>query len=143
MTLTLPESALQRLDDIAEDRATAVVKLLGNLPAIPSPEQGRVRLEELGRGRAVIIVARSKSLARIPFLSLIETTPGFFLLALDPGYDFTALELAVRDELEILAPKEKRERELLSELLDCFAKARKGKRGTTAGILLVGRGRSR
>lgn len=143
VTLTLPNSVLEKLDALAEDRATAIVKIVGYKNDRTRANERMVRMEELGGGRAVIIVARSKALARIPFLTLVETTPGSFLLALDPGHDFKTLELAVRDELETLPARETRERQLLTELLECFSMARKGNQGITAGILLVGKGRTR
>lgn len=143
VTITLPESTLRALAEVDPDRATAIVRLAGAARSVAEDSTRLARIVEIGKGRAVIIVASSRALAKIPFLQLIETSPGQFLLALQPGNDFKNLELAVRDELDELPESEQRERKLLSGLLDCFTRTRKGNLGISAEILLVGKMRKR
>lgn len=141
VTVTLPESTLQALAEVDPDRATAIVRLAGGAGNTPKASTRLARIVDIGKGRSVIIVASSRCLKKIPFLHLIETSPGEFLLALQSGHDFKNLELAVRDELDELPASEERERALLSALLKCFACTRKKNIGIRAEILLLGKSR--
>ena len=143
VTITLPESTLEALAEVDPDRATAIVRLAGAARRADEESARLARNVEIGKDRSVIIVASSRALTKIPFLHLIETLPGQFLLALQAGHDFKNLELAVRDELDDLPENEHRERKLLEALLDCFTQTRKGNMGITAEILLVGKMRKR
>ena len=143
VTFTLPQSTLQVLAEVDPDRATAVVRLASEIRSTSQTTARLARTVDIGKGRAVIMVASSRCLKKIPFLHLIETSPGEFLLALQPGHDFKNLELAIRDELEDLPADEERERKLLSALLDCFTQTRRQNLGIRAEILLVTKPRKR
>jgi hypothetical protein len=76
-------------------------------------------------------------LRRIPFLHLVQVAPARFMLALAPGNDFKALELALRDVLDDVPQDDERERELIVTLLDKVRSLRKSKRVSMAEILIV------
>ena len=144
VTLTLPIRVLEGLQQIDPDRARAVVKLFQMaLPPLRDPER-MVDVVEMAAGKGLLLVGPGKALRRIPFLHLLEISPGRFLLALDPGHDFRTLELAVRDVLEEAGPDGTLERELLERLLRQIGKLRRSGRVSMAHVLFVtpeGRGR--
>ena len=87
--------------------------------------------------QGLIVVGASNALRRIPFLHLVNVAPDRFLIALAAGHDFKALELALRDVLEDLKPRETGEQQLLTELLEKVAALRRRARVSMAEILLV------
>ena len=88
------------------------------------------------RTRALVIVGPSKALQKIPFLRLVEVAPTRYLLAVDKGYNFHSLEIAITDALED-KPDEKREHELMTQLLDHIKGLRRSRRVSMAEILVV------
>lgn len=137
VTITLPESALDKLALIDPDRAQAVVKLA----RAAVPESGEVtplaQIVTLAEGAGVVIVGPSQTLRKIPFLHLLEISPGRYLLALAPGHDFKALELSLVDVLGELPASDARERALVEELIVLIGHVRRSYLGRTAEILLV------
>lgn len=85
----------------------------------------------------LIIVGPSQALRQIAFLNLVEVAPARYLLALDSGHDFNSLEIALQDVLDDVPPIEKRERELIVQLLQHFKFLRKAGGIGTAKILFV------
>ena len=96
-----------------------------------------VEIVKVKENTGVIIIGPSRVLDRIPFLHLVEVSPGRFLLAMDPGNDYKNLELAVRDLFDSLEADEERERELLHRLLDQIRELRQTERMSMAEILFV------
>lgn len=137
VTLTLPESTLADLAQIDPDRATAIVKLTNAAMKKDGGRDSSVEVLEMVVGKGLLVIGPCQALRRIPFLHLIEVAPGRFLLALESGHDFRALELAVRDLLDDLPPDRIREQRLLTDLLANVARLRKADRVTMAEILLV------
>ena len=116
VTMTLPERTLRRLAAVDADRASAVVKLVDS--TVPAKEGARklVEVVEVAPGAAIIVVAPSRFLRRIPWLKLAEVTPGRHLLTVVPGTAIESLEVAILDILEGLPPSEVYERNILEEL---------------------------
>jgi hypothetical protein len=137
ITVTLPESTLQGLQKIDSDRGRAIVRLTQEALRDQEAERPLVEVLEMGRNTGLIVIGPSLTLQRIPFLHLVEVAPTRFLIALDTGNDYRALELAVRDILEEVPAAETRERALLNQLLDVTKKLRQSERVSMAEILLV------
>ncbi|MFZ4763716.1 MAG: hypothetical protein ACOYMN_02080 [Roseimicrobium sp.] len=137
VTLTLPESTLADLERIHPDRGQAIVKL--TLNAMGGSEGGfpLVEIVEMAANTGLLVIGPSKALRRIVFLHLVEVAPGRHLLALDPGNDFKALELAVRDVLDEVPQHDVLERELIEKLLEHIKDLRKSERISMAEILFV------
>jgi len=117
VTITLPERTLDRLAAVHPDRATAIVKLVDD--ALPEPTNGGRRLVDVvpvARGAAVILVAPSRSLRRIPWLRLAEISPRRHLLTVVPGTPIESLEVAILDLIEGLPADENYERTILTKL---------------------------
>lgn len=135
ITVTLPESALQRLQLIDEDKGQAIVTLAKKAFDGDAPQEG-VKVVEVSKNTGLLVIGRSAVLARIPFLRLVEVAPGRCLLAIDSKHDFRSLELALHDLLDEddLA---KHERSLLEDLLNRIRALRRSDRVSQAGILLV------
>jgi len=137
ITLTLPDSVLEDLLRVDADRSQAIVKLAREALRKDGPEAPLVQLVGVGQNRGVIMVRQSKALQRIPFVKLVEVGPGRCILALDSGNDFRTLEIGVLDVLETIPPEEKRDIQLMSELLVEIRKLRKSARLSMAEILLI------
>lgn len=137
VTLTLPESTLRELEQIHPDRAQAIVKLTKKALRSDGSARPQVEVVEMSAGTGIIVVGPSPTLARIPFLHLVEVAPARFLMALDSGHDFKSLELAILDVLDDVPGPDKRERELIGSLLENIRNLRKNDRVSMAEVLLV------
>lgn len=137
VTVTLPESTLQHLRAIDQDRGRAIVKLAGETISKRKGSPAQVEIVDVGQGSGIIIVGPSAELKRIAFLDLVEVASGRYLLVLGTGHDFKELELALSDILEGGRAIPISERNLLKDLMDVLNSLRRGDRVSTASILLV------
>ena len=137
VTLTLPESTLEGLQQIHADRGQAIVKLTEAALRTGPASQAQVEIVQMADNTGLLVVGPSKALRRIPFLHLIEVAPGRFLIAMDPGNDYRSLEIALRDVLDVVAKDDPRERELITQLLEQISHLRKSARMRMAEILFV------
>lgn len=137
VTVTLPDSTLKGLEQIDADRGRAIVKLTrGALSEGKSP-QPLVEIVEMAANVGLLVVGPTMALRRIPFLHLVEVAPARFLLALDPGNDFRSLEIAIQDVADDVPSGERRERELIAQLLEHIKHLRRAERVRMAEILFV------
>jgi hypothetical protein len=136
VTLTLPESTLTDLEQISPDRSRAIVELTKRVLRNNGTEKPLVEIVEMAKDTGLVVVGSSKALRRIPFLRLVEVAPARYLLAVDQGHDFHSLEIALIDALED-KKDERRERELMTQLLKHIKGLRKARRVSTAEILFV------
>jgi hypothetical protein len=144
VTLTLPERTLASLAAIHADRATAIVKLVED--ALPDGSTGGRRLVDLVRvapDAAVILVAPSRSLRRIPWLRLAEISPRRNLLTVEPGTPIESLEVAILDLMESLPIKEEYERTILGELRELIGAGRRSNNISKFEMLYVSPGAHR
>jgi hypothetical protein len=128
VTLTLPERTLARLAAVHPDRATAIVKLVED--ALPEGANGGKKLVDVVRvapGAAVILVAPSRSLRRIPWLRLAEISPRRHLLTVVPGTPIESLEVAILDLIESLPASESYERTILTTLRKLIGTSRRSR----------------
>jgi hypothetical protein len=116
VTMTLPESVLDRLASIDSDRARAIVMLTE--AALPDEQEREKQIEiaEVMPGLGVIIVAPSRLLPNIKWLRLVRVSPTRYLLAIPSGTPIESLELAILDLLE--EAHEPREKALVNQLRD-------------------------
>jgi hypothetical protein len=137
VTVTLPESTLNALELVNQDRAKAIVTLAKTIPNHGNGAPPSVEIIHVASQIGLLIVGYSQALRKIPFLHLVEVAPGRFLLALDSGNDFHTLEIAIQDILEELTADQEYERTLISTLLEKVKSLRKSERVSMAEILLV------
>jgi hypothetical protein len=137
ITVTLPERTLRLLGVINADRAKAIVKATDAImaPALASNEP--VRLTEIEKGKGVIVVGPTRRLREIPWLKLVEITPGSSLLVIPSGTAPEKLEVAIMDLLPILGQDEVEERRLMEALLAQISNLRRTKRMTHSEIIIV------
>jgi hypothetical protein len=138
VTITLPERTLARLATLHNDRAKAIVKLADE--AFPNgPNGGRrlVDLVQVAPGAAVILVAPSRSLRRIPWLRLAEISPRRFLLTVVSGTSIESIEVALLDIMESLPKREDYERAILTELRALIGASRRSKKISKFEMLYV------
>ncbi|MBR1608545.1 MAG: hypothetical protein IJ678_02885 [Kiritimatiellae bacterium] len=134
VTMTLPVRILDRLAGIDGDRARAVVRAVEAAAAESTP--GRVGELRVGPGEALLVVAGNSLLRDIPWLSLVETSPGRNVLALRDGASIEKLEVAIEDILDSGAGPEA-DRAVLRELLDRIRTPRRNMSVRTETILVV------
>jgi hypothetical protein len=136
ITVTLPESTLKQLERVAEDRGQAIVKAVNHLFAEPHHRKC-VEIVGVGAKSGLVVIGSCAQLAKIPFLHLVEVAPARFLLAIDPGQDFAALELALHDLLDSQEQVPREEVQIIQELLATIRQLRRDQRTSQAEILLV------
>lgn len=137
ITVTLPDSTLRDLQHIDPDRGRAIVKLTKSALRNNGAAQPLVEIVEMAKETGLVVIGPSRVLGQISFLHLVEVAPARYILALDPGYDFKSLEIAINDVLDDVPEGEKRERELIAQLLEHIKKLRKSERVSMAEILFV------
>jgi len=137
VTVTLPESTLSDLRQVSPDRSRAIVELTQKVLRIDGAEKPMVEIVEMAKDTGLVIVGPSEVLRKIPFLRLFEVAPARYLLAVEQGHSFHSLEIAIIDALED-EQDERREHELLTQLLSHIKTLRRAKRTTVAEILFVG-----
>ena len=134
VTMTLPQRILDRLAEIDADRARAVVKAveaaLGGDRAVEPVGELRIASDE-----ALLTIADSPLLRRLPWLTLIEVAPGRHVLSLRDGVPVEKLEVALEDLLDAGAPPA--ERRVLRRLLDRIRTPRRNRAVRTESILVV------
>ena len=135
VTLTLPESTLADLLQISPDRSRAIVELTKKAARTGKPPQALVEIVEMAKNTGLVVIGPSKALKKMPFLRLVEVAPLRYLLAFEQGHNFHNLEIAITDALD--DEEEKRERELLTQLLQHIKGLRKSQRVSMAEILVV------
>ena len=140
VTVTLPESTLEALRRIDEDRGLAIVKAAEWAQGDHAESSSPVEIVQMAPGKGLLVVGATVALKRIPFLRLIEIGPDRHLLALDRGNDFRSLEIAVRDVFDDVPEDQVYEREMLKSLLAHIRDLRKAEKVTMAEILLVSMG---
>lgn len=137
VTMTLPERILARLGEIDADRARAVVKAVE--AALGTGAEARDPVAELpvSPDEALLTIGRSRSLASIPWLTLVETAPGRHLVSLQEGVPVEKLEVALEDLLDGADATDEGERRMLRELLDRIRTPRRNRAVRTEQILVV------
>ena len=137
VTLTLPDSVLDGLAKIDPDRGKAITKLTAAALRDTIPPEERVEVLKVAPKTGLLVIGPCQSLKRIPFLRLVEVSPARYLLALLPGQDFLALEVAIRDILDEIPADDREERPLLLSLLQHIKRLRKADQVSMGQILLV------
>ena len=139
VTMTLPVRILDRLAEIDEDRARAVVKAVEAAVAVPGGTSlsGTVGELRVAPGEALLVVAGNRLLRRIPWLTLIETSPGRNVLALRDGVPIEKLEVALEDLLDSEPDASPAERAVLRELLERIRTPRRNRAVRTVQIVVV------
>lgn len=137
VTMTLPDRILARLAEIDADRARAVVKAVES--ALGAGGQAREPVAELSVApdEALLEVARSPALARLPWLRLIEIAPGRHLISLSEGVPVEKLEVALEDLLDGTGAAGTGERRMLRALLDRIRTPRRNRAVRTEQILVI------
>ena len=137
ITLTLPERTLRELRHINPDPGHAIVKLMSWALQNGGEEKPLVEIVKTSTDMGIIVVGPSKTLSHIRFLHLVEVAPARYLLALDSGYDFKNLEIALTDLLDDVPLADKRERELMTQLLQHIKRLRRSETMSRAEILFA------
>ena len=137
ITMTLPESTLDRLESIDVDRARAIVKLTDAAMPLDSAAQRKIDIVEVAPGLGIIIVGPSRLLQKVQGLRLVEVAPMRFLLTIPPGTSVDSFELAIMDLLEDDKSKEDWEISTLTQLRDLIRALRREGKLMKAEMLFI------
>ena len=114
--------------------------------AIPDGTSSGRKLVEVVRvssDAAVILVAPSRSLRRIPWLRLAEISSRRHLLTIEPGTSIESLEVAILDLMESLPAKQEYERAILAQLREVIGAGRRSRNISKFEMLYVSPGAHR
>ncbi len=137
VTMTLPDRVLALLEAIGSDRAKAVVKAV-EAALGPDPDK-RDPVDELrvSEDEALLVVSDSWLLRTIPWLRLVEISPGRHLLSLRSGVPVEQLEVTLEDLLDSFPDASPSERKTLLTLLDRIRTPRRNRAVQKEEILVV------
>jgi hypothetical protein len=137
ITVTLAERTLLLLESVDRDRARAITKVTDAImPAHPESSR-KVKLVEVVKGAALIVVGPSAHLKSIPWLKLVEISPANFILVLPSGVPVEKLEVAITDMIESIPDMTDYERELLMDLRKYLARLRRENKMRKSEIIFV------
>jgi hypothetical protein len=138
VTMTLPERILDRLAEIDQDRACAVVKVTETVSETVKGHLKPVELIEVMPGKALIVVGPTDGLKKIPWVKLVEIAPNRYILTVPSGTPVEALEVALRDLYDNPETKKSTfDRTILNELLELISYQRRAQRLSKAEILVI------
>lgn len=139
VTITLPDRILDRLAEIGDDRAKAIVKaveavLAGGPCGLAAEPVGELAV---AKDESLLVVARSRLLAAVPWITLIEIAPGRHLLSLRDGATIEKLEVTLGDLLDSNPDASQAERNVLRTLLSRIRAPRRNQAVRKEEILFV------
>ena len=137
VTLTLPETTLEKLTAIHTDRAHAIVQAAQFAVPDDEAEQERVRVVKVGADVGMITVPYSARLQAVPGLSLAQILPNRYIIVLAEGTSLADVEVALIDQVERFDPSERREKPIFVELLQHLRSLRRSERMNIAEVILV------
>ena len=139
VTITLPDRILARLAEIGDDRAKAIVKAVETVLAGgscgPAPEP--VGELSVAKDESLLVVARSRLLASVPWITMIGIAPGRHLISLQDGATIEKLEVTLGDLLDSNPDASEGERKILRTLLSRIRTPRRNQAIRKEEILVV------
>lgn len=136
ITVTLPRRILDRLRNIDEDRAKAIVKAVDAVAELEEAGS-RVDVIEMARGTGIVVVPPNRSLRSIPWLKLIELTPTRYLIAILPDTPVEKLEVALMDLVQDAKRLAAEDLPMLEALTERIRDLRRRRKLSLAQILFV------
>ena len=136
VTVTLPESTLEKLKQLDRDRARAIVKAVNGYPGGNAPLPG-VEIAPAAQCSSLLIVPANVSLRRLPWLKLLEVVPGRFLIAVAPGTPIERIEIGLNDLIDDAPGQFPEELDMLLSLRDAVNNLRRGKQLQKNEILVI------
>ena len=136
ITVTLPIATLNKLTKLNKDRAKAIVRAVDFSLAKSENSETGVDVVSAGEDFGVILVRPTPALMSIPWLKLVEVSPGRCLISVPSGTSLERIELGIADAADELEPGSE-DRKLLDELRLRIKGLRRAARVTHSEILLV------
>ncbi len=137
VTVTLPDSTIEQLALIDQDRARAIAKAAQLACGVAKPEAPDVEICDAGGNRALIVVKPNRYLRQLECIRLLELMPGRSLISIPPGTPSSIIEVGLRDLLDSVPKTEVRERALLEKLTAIFRRSRHANAMSKEEILIV------
>ena len=137
VTMTLPDRILERLAEIGEDRAKAVVKAVESALGGGAARREPVAELAIAPDESLLTVVRCPRLAAVPWVTLVEIAPGRHLISLRDGVPVEKLEVALEDLLDGADGADEAERRVLRILLDRIRTPRRNRAVRTEQIVGV------
>ncbi len=138
VTITLPDRILDRLAEIGDDRAKAIVKAVEKALAGPATATGESVGElRVAKDETLLVVPKSRLLAAIPWLTLVEIAPGRNLLSLRDAVTIEKLEVTLGDLIDSHPEANPVELRILRTLQEKIRAPRRNQAVRTEEILVV------
>ncbi len=137
VTMTLPDRILARLSGIDDDRAKAVVKAVEAALGGAAGSAGSIAELPVASDESLLTVPRCRALAAIPWVRLVEISPGRNLISLRDDISVEQLEVALEDALDAKDGAGEAERRILRTLLEKVRTPRRNRSVRTEQILVV------
>ena len=137
VTMTLPDSILERLAEIDTDRAKAIVKAVEAVLGKASQQTDMVSELRVDENETLLTVSDNRLLRSIPWLTMIEIAPGRHLLSLQKGVTIEKLEVTLGDLLDVQSDATPAERRTLERLVECLRTPRRNRAIRTEEILVI------
>lgn len=137
VTLTLPEETIDKLREINEDRAKAIVMATQIAAPREGARAGRVEVIQVAEDVGMIMVPASDGLKSIPDLRLVQIAPNRCLLLLSSGTPLSDIEIALADRLETRGDRSADDQHVIAQLLQHIRAYRRSKRVDKAEVILV------
>ena len=137
VTMTLPDRILGRLAEIDGDRAKAVVKAVEAALGGAGGSAEAVAELPVAADESLLTVPRCRALASIPWVRLVEISPGRNLISLRDGIAVEQLEVALEDALDAKDGAGASERRVLRTLLERIRTPRRNRSVLSEQILVV------
>ncbi len=138
VTITLPDRILKWLEAIDADRAKAVVKAvetaLSGSETATGESVGELRV---AKDETLLVVPKSRLLAAIPWLTLVEIAPGRNLLSLQDAVTIEKLEVTLGDLIDSHPEANPVELRILRTLQEKIRAPRRNQAVRTEEILVV------
>ncbi len=137
ITLTLPEKTVKLLETFDQDLTRAIAKVIDIATERAFPKGSSFEVVKVAPHNSVLIVGSDTLLSRIPWLRLVEISPGRNLIAIPSGTSLESLEVAILEVIEGMASAAETEKSLLKEFCKYVGRLRRHNRVSRAEIMIV------
>jgi hypothetical protein len=137
VTLALTDKILNVLETFDQDLVQAIMKVISLATQRNVPKGSSFEIIEVAPHKSVFIVGPDSLLTRIPWIKLVEVSPGRNLIAIPSGTSLESLEVAVLEMIESITSDNATEGSFLKEFCKYVGRLRRYNKMSRAEIMIV------